>query len=53
MTTGIYYYPESRWYGKTKHGKFMSVENAKAAGFSPAEKWGVIAWPGRRIRARH
>jgi hypothetical protein len=33
--TGVY--PGTRWYGKTKQGKYMSEKDAKAAGFRPAK----------------
>jgi len=35
--TGIYH-KGGRWYGKTKQGKFMSEDDAKKAGYRPAEK---------------
>lgn len=31
-----YHIQASRWYGRTKHGKYMSEADAKAAGFHPA-----------------
>jgi len=34
--SGKYWKPGSRYYGKTKQGKFMSEGEAKAAGFQPA-----------------
>ena len=34
--SGIYHYQGTRWYGKTKHGKYMSEKNAKAAGYRAA-----------------
>src|SRR5437870_8700063 len=34
--TGVYHYPGARWYGNTKHGKFMSEAEARAHGFRPA-----------------
>jgi len=30
------YYPGARWYGNTKHGKFMSEAEARAHGYRPA-----------------
>lgn len=30
------YHTGGRYYGKTKHGKFMSLEDAKKAGYRPA-----------------
>ena len=35
--TGVYHYPGTRWYGKTRQGKFMSEFDAKAQGYRPAE----------------
>lgn len=35
--TGVYHYPGSRWYGRTKHGEYMTESAAKAAGDRPAE----------------
>jgi hypothetical protein len=35
--TGVYHYPGTRWYGKTRQGKFMSESDAKAQGYRPAE----------------
>jgi cytoskeletal protein RodZ len=31
-----YHLPGSRWYGKTKHGKYMTEEDARKAGYHPA-----------------
>jgi hypothetical protein len=30
--------PGSRWYGKTKHGKYMTEADAIKAGYRPASK---------------
>jgi hypothetical protein len=38
--SGKYWRPGSRYYGKTKQGKFMGEEEAKAAGFQPAHGTG-------------
>lgn len=35
--TGVYHYPSSHWYGRTKHGKFVSETKARAEGDRPAE----------------
>lgn len=37
LDSGIYH-KGGRWYGKTKNGKFMTVQEAKAAGYKPAKK---------------
>jgi hypothetical protein len=34
--TGVYHYPDTRWYGNTKQGKFMSEVEARAQGYRPA-----------------
>jgi hypothetical protein len=34
--TGVYHYPGTRWYGKTKQGKFMSEKDAIAQGYRAA-----------------
>jgi hypothetical protein len=37
LGTGIYH-KGGRWYGKTKNGKFMTVDDAKKAGYKPAKR---------------
>ena len=37
LQTGIYH-KGGRWYGKTKNGKFMTVDEAKKAGYKPAKR---------------
>jgi hypothetical protein len=37
LDTGIYH-KGGRWYGKTKNGKFMTVEDAKKAGYKAAKR---------------
>jgi len=37
LQTGIYH-KGGRWYGKTKNGKFVSVDEAKKAGYKPAKR---------------
>ena len=32
-----YHYKEGKYYGKTKHGKFMTEDDAKAAGYTPVK----------------
>jgi|SRR5712664_229661 len=34
----IYHKPGTRWYGKTKHGKYMTEADAKKAGYRAAAK---------------
>jgi hypothetical protein len=38
--TGKYWKPGSRYYGKTTQGRFMSEQDANAAGFQPAHGTG-------------
>lgn len=35
--TGVYHKQGSRWYGKTKHGKYMLEADAIKAGYKPAK----------------
>ena len=37
LDSGIYH-KAGRWYGKTKNGKFMSVDEANKAGYKPAKR---------------
>jgi hypothetical protein len=37
LDTGIYH-KGGRWYGKTKNGNFMSVDDAKKAGYKAAKR---------------
>jgi hypothetical protein len=37
LDSGIYH-KGGRWYGKTKNGKFMTVDDAKKAGYKPAKR---------------
>ena len=37
LDTGIYH-KGGRWYGKTKNGKFMTLDDAKKAGYKAAKR---------------
>jgi hypothetical protein len=37
LDTGIYH-KGGRWYGKTKSGRFMALDDAKKAGYKPAKR---------------
>jgi len=37
LDSGIYH-KGGRWYGKTKNGKFMTVDEAKKAGYKPSKR---------------
>jgi hypothetical protein len=37
LDTKIYHREGDRWYGKTKHGKYMTESDAQAAGFRAAK----------------
>lgn len=34
--SGVYHCPNTRWYGNTKSGKYMTQEEAQARGYRPA-----------------
>jgi hypothetical protein len=34
--SGVYHCPNTRWYGKTKRGKFMTQREAQSQGYRPA-----------------
>ena len=34
----VYHMPGSKWYGKTRHGKYMTETDARRAGYHPAAK---------------
>ena len=38
IDSGIYHKPGTKWYGKTKQGKYMTEADAQKAGYRPAEK---------------
>ena len=35
---GVYHQPDTRWYGKTANGEYMSEKAARQAGFKPAAR---------------
>jgi hypothetical protein len=37
LDTKVYHRDGDRWYGKTKHGKYMTEADAQKAGFRPAK----------------
>jgi len=37
LDSGIYH-KDGRWYGKTKNGKFMTLDEAKKAGYKPSKR---------------
>lgn len=34
--SGVYHCPNTRWYGKTKSGRFMTQREARSKGYRPA-----------------
>jgi hypothetical protein len=34
--SGVYHCPNTRWYGNTKHGKYMTQKEAQSKGYRPA-----------------
>jgi len=37
LDSGVYHYSNSRYYGKTKNGKYMSEADAQKAGYRAAK----------------
>jgi hypothetical protein len=35
-SSGVYHCPNTRWYGNTKNGKYMTQQEAQAKGYRPA-----------------